>query len=176
MNTEEDTFVTYRRRKSRYMEEKEFEDIQLEDTNSDMDPTGIHSDRGKGTREDEDKMEFRSLVNALHDLAKGKKEVLHAINRLAMKPEPRHSSVPLSPVDRGSTSSSGKHAYTNMQNTPHIYNRPSSRPTMPHFLADFVAGPVMPVEPSEPFGSYLQEYMDLGDEFDAACLSKTFAI
>ena len=41
----EDTFVTYRRRKSRYTEE--FEDIQLEDTNSDMDPTGIHSDRGE---------------------------------------------------------------------------------------------------------------------------------
>ena len=135
MNTEEDTFVTYRRRKSRYMEEQEFEDIQPEDTNSDMDPTGIHSDRGKGTREEEDKIEFRSLVNALQDLAKGQKEVLHEINRLATKPKPGHSSVPLSPVDRRSISSSGKHAYTNMQNTPHIYNRPSSRPTMPHFLA-----------------------------------------
>ena len=45
MNTEEDTFVTYRRRKSRYTEE--FEDIQLEDTNLDMAPKGIHSDRGK---------------------------------------------------------------------------------------------------------------------------------
>ena len=86
-----------------------------------MDPTGIHSDRGKGTREEEDRMEFRSLVNTLHDLAKGKNEVLHAINRLASKPELGHSSIPLSPVDRGSTSSSGKHAYTNMQNThPHI--------------------------------------------------------
>ena len=40
MNPKEDTFVTYRRRKSRYMEDLEFEDIQLEDTNSDMDPTG----------------------------------------------------------------------------------------------------------------------------------------
>ena len=36
---------------------------------------------------------------------------------------------------------------------------------MPHFLADAVAGPATPVEPSEPFGAYLQEYMDLGDEF-----------
>ena len=45
MNTEEDTFVTYRKRRSRYTED--FEDIQLEDTNSDMDPTGIHSDREK---------------------------------------------------------------------------------------------------------------------------------
>ena len=52
---------------------EEFEDIQLEDTNSDMDPTGIHSDRGKGTEEDEDKMEFRNLVSPLQDLAKGKK-------------------------------------------------------------------------------------------------------
>ena len=48
MNTEEDTFVTYRRRKSRYTKEQGFEDIQLEDTNLDMDPTCIHSDRGKG--------------------------------------------------------------------------------------------------------------------------------
>ena len=62
MNTEEDTFVTYRKR-SRYTEE--FEDIQLEDTNSDIDPIGIHSDRGKGTREDEGRMEFRNLVSAL---------------------------------------------------------------------------------------------------------------
>ena len=46
MNTEEDTFVTYKRRKSRYTEESE--DILLEDTNSDMDPTGIHYDKGKG--------------------------------------------------------------------------------------------------------------------------------
>ena len=47
MNTEEDTFVTYRRNKSRYIEEQELDDIQLEDTNSDIDPTGIHFDRGK---------------------------------------------------------------------------------------------------------------------------------
>ena len=45
MNTEGDSFVTYMRRKSRYT--GEFEDIQLEDTNSDMEQTGIHSDRGK---------------------------------------------------------------------------------------------------------------------------------
>ena len=83
MNTEVDTFVTYRRRKSRYTEEQEFEDIQLEDNNSDMDPTCTHFDKGKGTREEEDRLEFRSLVSALNDLAKGQKEVLHAINRLA---------------------------------------------------------------------------------------------
>ena len=39
---------------------------------------------------------------------------------------------------------------------------------MPHFLANAVAGLVMQVEPSEPFGAYLQEYRDLGDEFHAA--------
>ena len=112
-------------------------------------------------------MEFHSLVNALNDLAKGQKEVLHAINRLALKPKPGHSSIHLSPIDRWSTSSSGKHAYNDMQNTPDIYNRPSNRPTMPHFLTDAVAGLVMPVELSEPFGAYLQEYRDLGDEFHA---------
>ena len=39
---------------------------------------------------------------------------------------------------------------------------------MPHFLADAVGGLVMQVEPSEPFGAYLQEYRDLGDEFHVA--------
>ena len=74
MNSKEDTFVTYRRRKSRYTDKQEFEDNQLEDTNSDMDPTGIHSNRAKGIGEEEARLEFRSLVNALNDLAKGKKK------------------------------------------------------------------------------------------------------
>ena len=87
---------------------------------------------------------------------------------MALKPEPGHSSIPISPVDRGYTSISGMHAYTNMQNTPHIYNKPSRRPTMPHFLENAVAGAVMPAEPSEPFGAYLHEYKDLGGEFHAA--------
>ena len=139
-----------------------------------MDPTCIHSDRGKGTGEEKDRLKFHSLVSALNGLAKGQKEVLHAINRLALKPEPCHSSIPISPVDRGFTSSSGKNAYTNMQNTPHIYNKPSNRPTMPHFLADAVAGPVMPIEPSEPFGAYVQEYKDLGDEFHATMSFSNF--
>ena len=55
-----------------------------------------------------------------------------------------------------------------MKKTPHILNRPSSRPTMHHFLAYAVAGTIMPVEPSEPFGAYIQEYRDLGDEDHAA--------
>ena len=91
-----------------------------------MDPTGIHSVSGKGTGEDEDRIGFHNLVNALQDLAKGQKEMLHAINILFSKPELGNSSIPLSPVDRGSTSSSGKHAYANIKNTPHIYNIPSN--------------------------------------------------
>ena len=71
MNPEETAFVSYRRRKGRYTKDLEFEDIKLEDTNSDRDPTGIHSDRGKGTREEEDRLVFHSLVSALNDLAKG---------------------------------------------------------------------------------------------------------
>ena len=166
MDTEEHPFVTYRRRKSRYT--REFEDIQLEDISSDMEQLGIHSDKGKGTGEEEDRMEFHNLVFALQDLPKGKKDVLNSINRLSAKPEIGINSTPPSPVDRGSTSSSGKVAYTNMQNTLHIYSRPSNKPTMPHFLADIIGGPVMQVEPSEPFGAYLQEYRDLGDEFHAS--------
>ena len=69
------------------IEDLELEDIKLEDTDSDMDPTRIHTVRGKGAGEDEDRMAFQSLVSALNDLAKGQKEVLHAINMLALKPE-----------------------------------------------------------------------------------------
>ena len=132
-----------------------------------MEQTCIHSDKGKGTGEEEDRMGFCNLVSALQDLAKGKKDVLNAINRLSVKPELGNNSTRLSLVDRGSTSNSGKVAYTNIQNTPHIYSRPSNMPTMPHFLVDAVGGPVMQVEPSKPFGAYLQEYKDLGDEFHA---------
>ena len=73
---------------------------------------------------------------------------------LALKLGQGQNNLLISPGDRGSTSSSKKHAYTNMKNTPHIYNKPS-RPTMPHFLEHSIAGLVMPVEPSEPFGAYL---------------------
>ena len=112
MNTEGNPFVTYRRIKSRYT--GEFKDIQLEDISSDMEQIGIHSDKGKGTGEGEDRMEFRNLVSALQDLTKGKKYVLNAINRLSMKPKIGNNSTPPSSIDRGSTSSSGKVAYTNM--------------------------------------------------------------
>ena len=63
MNIEGDSFVSYRRRKSRYT--REFEDIQLTYTNSDMEQTDIHLDRGKGMGEEEDWMEFPSLVSTL---------------------------------------------------------------------------------------------------------------
>ena len=51
-----------------------------------MDQTIVHSDRRKGKGEEEDMLAFHSLVSALNDFAKGHKEVLHAINRLALKP------------------------------------------------------------------------------------------
>ena len=63
MNLKEDNFVTYRRRKCRYIEDMEFEYIQLEGTNSNMDPIVVHSNRGKGTMEEEDRLEFRNLVH-----------------------------------------------------------------------------------------------------------------
>ena len=65
--------MTYRRRKGRYTEDLEFESIKLEDTYSGMDPTGVHSNRGKGMGEEEDRLAFHSLVSALNDLVKGKK-------------------------------------------------------------------------------------------------------
>ena len=52
-----------------------------------MEPTRVHSDRGKGTGEEENRLEFHNIVSALNDLSKGQKKVLHAINKLALKLE-----------------------------------------------------------------------------------------
>ena len=71
MNIEETSFVTYIRGKGRYIEDLKFEEIKLEDTDSDMDPTRIHFDREKGTWEYEERMTFPSLVISLNDLDKG---------------------------------------------------------------------------------------------------------
>ena len=117
-----------------------------------MDPTRIHSNRRNGTREEEDRMTFQSLDSTLNDLAKGQKEVLHAINRLILNPEQGQNSLPISTGDRGSANTSRKHVYTHIKNTPNIYTKPSI-PTMPHFLENAIVGPIMPIEPSEPFGA-----------------------
>ena len=132
-----------------------------------MDPTGIHSDRGKGTGEEEDRLAFHSLVSALKDLSKGQKEVQHVITKLALKPEQGQNNLLISPGDGGSTNNSGRHESTRIHNTPHIFNKPA-RPTMPQFLENATIGPIIPAKPSEPFGAYLQEYKDLGEEFHSA--------
>ena len=100
MNPEETAFVTYRRRKGRYIEDLEFEEIKLEDTDSDMDPTMIHFDRGNGTWEYEYIITFQFWFSTLNDLAKGQKEMLHAINRLVIKLEQGQNSLLISPRDR----------------------------------------------------------------------------
>ena len=89
--------MTYKRKKARYTEDLEFEEIKLEDIDSDMDTTRIHSWRGKRAGEDEDRIAFHSLVSALNELAKGQKEMLHAINKLVIKPVQGQNSVPISP-------------------------------------------------------------------------------
>ena len=85
MNLEDTTFVTYRRRRGKYTEDPDLEEINLEDTKS-KDMTYSQVNKGKGTSEEEDRMAFHSLTSALNDLVKGQKEVLSAINRLADKP------------------------------------------------------------------------------------------
>ena len=84
-------------------------------------------------------MKFQILASTLNDLTKGQKEVLDAINRLILKPEQGQNSLPISTGDRRSASSSRKHAYTHMKNTPNIYTKPSI-PTMPHFLENSIVG------------------------------------
>ena len=86
MYIEDTPFVTYRRR-GRYREDPNLEEIKLEDTNSkDQDMTYSQIDRVKGTIEDEDKIAFNDLISAINDLIKGQKEVLNAVNRLEEKP------------------------------------------------------------------------------------------
>ena len=82
MNLEDTTFVTYRRR-GKYTENLDLEEIKLEDIELE-DMTDSQEDRGKCTTKEEDRMDFHSLISALNDLAKGQKEVLLAISRLAI--------------------------------------------------------------------------------------------
>ena len=77
MNIEDLQNITYRwqryRNKDLGSEEEEVE-IRLEE------------DKDKEAMGDDDKTAFNSLISALNDLAKGQKEMLAAINRLADKP------------------------------------------------------------------------------------------
>ena len=75
MNSEDTTFVTYRRRRGKYTEDPDLEEINLEDTKSE-DITDSQVDKVKSTSEEEDRMAFHSLVSTLNDLAKGQKEML----------------------------------------------------------------------------------------------------
>ena len=69
---------------------------------------------GKETREDKDEMEFNGLANALNDLAKGQKEMLHALNRWADKSGEDQHSLQITQGDRKSTCGTGIQAHTNM--------------------------------------------------------------
>ena len=164
MSPKDTPFVTCKRRKGRYVEDLDLEEIRRENIDSNIDTTGSPTVRGKGTREEDKKIEFNSLINSLNDLAKGQKEMLHAINRLANKQGQAHNKLQVTQGNKVSTSNSGRHEYTTMQNTPHIYNK-TSRPTMPQFMENPTVGQIVPSEPEDPFGAYLEEYRALGDDF-----------
>ena len=92
MNLEDTTFVTYRRRRGRYTEDLDIEEINLEDTKSE-DMTNSQADKGKGTSKEDDRITYHSLVSALNDLAKGQKEMLQEINRFVDKPGQDHNKL-----------------------------------------------------------------------------------
>lgn len=114
---------------------------------------------------DDDKTAFNSLISALNELAKGQKEMLAAINRLADKPGESQNN--LSNNGEGGSHDGGRvHAWTTMQSHPHLYSG-STRPTLPQFLDGTSTGMAVQVE-QDPYGAYFEEYRALGDDFHAS--------
>ena len=71
-------------------------------------------DREKDTMEEENRMDFHSLISAMNDLAKGQKEVLSAINRLADKLGQVQHKLQVVQGDKGSTNNNGRHEHATM--------------------------------------------------------------
>jgi hypothetical protein len=154
MNPEDLQNITYRRQRYRSREpipDREETEAQPE------------RDKGKGTMEDQDKAAFNNLISALSDLARGQKEVLAAINRLADKPGVSQNNLSNN-VEGGSNNGNGSHARTTMQSHPHLHSR-TPRPTIPQFLDSPTIGKVVQAEQDELFGAYFLEYKALGDDF-----------
>ena len=73
--------------------------------------TDLQVERGMGTIEEEDRMDFHSLISALNDLAKGQKGVLSAINRLADKLMQDQHKLQVTHGEKGSTNNNGRHEH-----------------------------------------------------------------
>ena len=144
MNIEDLQNITYRRQ--RYMNRdsrSEAEEVE----------SRLKEDKDKEDMGDDEKTTFNSLISALNDLAKGQKEMLAAINRLADKPGESQNN--LSNNGEGGSHDGGRvHARTTMQSHPHLYSG-STRPTLPQFLDGTTAGMAVQAE-QEPYGAYLR--------------------
>jgi hypothetical protein len=89
----------------------------------------------------EDDTRINSLFNILNDLAKGQKAMVDlmgkfAKNSLESTTKQNHNG------DGGSNNGEGKNSCTTMQSHLHLYTK-SPKPTMPQFLENEVAGPLM---------------------------------
>ena len=113
MNLEDTTFVTYKRKRVKYIEDPDLEKINLEDTESE-DMIDSQEDKGKGTAKEENRMAFHSLISALNDFSKGQKEALSAIKRLADKLGQDQRKLQVAHGDEGSTNNNGIHGQTNI--------------------------------------------------------------
>jgi len=98
-------------------------------------------DKGKETMGGEDKAAFNNLISALYDLARGQKEVLATINKLADKPGESQNNVS-SNGEGGSNNGNKIHARTAMQSHLHLY-RKTNRPTIPRFFDSPTTGQVV---------------------------------
>ena len=97
---------------------------------------------------DGEEVAFNNFINALNDLAKGQKEIMEFMGRIAKKGLGNHNEHQTSwnnNAEGGSNSGNEIHSCTNMQSHPHLYSR-TSRPTLPQFLHNQAAGQVIRVE------------------------------
>ena len=125
--------------------------------------THTDSDKGKEPMGNDDDARISSLFNILSDLAKGQKLMMNLMGQLDSNslggPTKQNQNG-----ERSSKNGEGSHSRTTMQSHPHLYTK-TTRNTMPRFLGSDATMKVMQVDQDEPFGTYLEEYRRLGDDF-----------
>jgi hypothetical protein len=152
MRPEDEQNITYQRRRGRTPDPPGWEEEEKEVREEGPGEAAPSiSPKGKGTMGEEDDAEINSLFNILNDLAKGQKATTKQNQN----------------GDGGSNNEEGNHSRTTMQSHPHLCTK-SPRPTMPQFLGNEAAGPLMQVEQDEPYRAYLEEYRRLRDDFHSA--------
>jgi hypothetical protein len=95
-------------------------------------------DKGEDIMSEKYLQDFNSILSALNDLARGQKEMMDlmgkmAVNTMGSQDKKNNNG------ERNYTNEEGIHSHTTMQSHPHLYTR-TPRPTMSQFLHNDASG------------------------------------